>query len=661
MGGILILCGFLLCGVVAADALFSNRSPLVRLWLGLCMGLMLMMWLPVPYAYVLKFTLTAQLLALLTAFGLAVGLAVWRGRRRMGRPLLQMAGGGFSGEMPAWLLIALVVPMTILTGYLLFTHTIQAEGGALHVGQSSYGDLCLHLGIATGTRNAAFPPDYTILPGALLGYPFLSDTMVTTMLLGGGGLALSFVITGTLMAMLVYTGFVIFAWELTKRPAAVVLAFVLMFFNGGLGFLYTFDGVWKDSTMLEAVFTGYYQTPTNMPDLNLRWVNVVCDMMVPQRTLLCGWTMLLPGLYMLINAMRERKAGLFVLLGIWAGLMPMVHTHSFFALGLMSGGVMLHRLIATPAGERKHVFGCFMAYAAVAIALAAPQLLTWTFPQTINGSSASGSLSLRFNWVNNQGDGRLIDGYFWFWIKNVGLVYLLMIPAALNAKKGGMVRSLALGALAIYAVAELIQFQPNPYDNNKLFYVAYMLMLPGVGMYLLRLWERLRGVAGRRLFAGLFIAASVLSASLSMAREVISDYQLFSGAEVEAAEYIEDSTPEKALFLTGDQHNNAVAALTGRYIVCGTGSYLYFHGMDYTQQQSDARQMLASPAGSADLFEQYGVNYIYISDHERYNYDPDMEWFDENCYLIFDNGNVMIYARTEADMAAATAQIVAVD
>lgn len=662
MVGILLLCGFLFCGVVAADALFANKSPLVRLWLGLCSGLMLMMWLPVPYAYIMKFTLGAQLLALATAFMLAIGLALWRANGRLGRPLrLHMTGSGFFGELPPWLLIALVLPMTILTGYLLFTHTIQPEGGALHVGQSTYGDLCLHLGIATGSRNAAFPPDYTILPGALLGYPFLSDTMVTTMLLGGSGLALSFVLTGTLMAMLVYVGFVIFAWELTKKPAAVVLAFLLMFFNGGLGFLYTLDGVWKDPTMLKAVFTGYYQTPTNMPELNLRWVNVVCDMMVPQRTLLCGWTMLLPGLYMLINALREKKASLYVLLGIWAGLMPMVHTHSFFALGLMSGGVLVHRLLASPKGEGKRCFLCFMTYAAVALLLAAPQLLTWTFPQTINGSSSSGSLSLRFNWVNNQGNGKLIDGYFWFWIKNVGIVYLLMLPAALNAKKGSISRSLALGALAIYAVAELIQFQPNPYDNNKLFYVAYMLMLPAVSIYLLRLWDRLRDVAGRRLLAGLFIVVSVLSASLSMAREVISDYQLFSQAEVEAAGYIEESMPEKALFLTGDQHNNAVAALTGRYIVCGTGSYLYFHGMDYSQQQSDARQMLARPADSAALFEQYGVNYIYISDHERYNYDPDIDWFDENCYLIFDNGSVLIYARTEADMAASDAQIVAVD
>ena len=133
--------------------------------------------------------------------------------------------------------------------------------------------------------------------------------------------------------------------------------------------------------------------------------------------------------------------------------------------------------------------GRFALYGGVALALALPQLLTWSVPQTVHG----GSLRFRFNWVNNQGNGRLIDGYCWFWIKNVGLIWLMMVPAALTGKRrprggdgpmarGDLTRMLGLGALCVYVVAELIQFQPNEYDNNKLFYVAYMAMLPAMGL-----------------------------------------------------------------------------------------------------------------------------------------------------------------------------------
>ncbi len=658
MGGILLLIGFLLCGVIVMDALFASKSGLTRLWLGLCAGLMLMMWSPVPFAYLLTFNRAAQLLGLLLAFALSLGLALWKKRVRVWRcPRSLIRETGFFGAMPKWLFFALVIPMTVLMAFLLWTHTLQPQNGALHVGQSTYGDLCLHLGIATGTRNSAFPPDYTILPGALLGYPFLADTMVTSMLLFGSELASAFIITGTLMAFLVFTGYVLFVWELTHKMAAVVLSFMLMFFNGGLGFLYTLDGVAKDPTMLRNVFTGFYQTPTNMPELNLRWVNVICDMMVPQRTLLCGWMLLLPSLYMLANAVQERKTERFIILGVWAGLMPMAHTHSFFGLGLMSAGVMLHRLACADREEKSRTLLRFLCYGGIAVILALPQLLTWTFPQTVGGTANSGSLSLRFNWVNNQGNGRLIDGYFWFWVKNVGPIYLLMLPAALSAKKGSLLRSLSIGALVIYGVAELIQFQPNPYDNNKLFYVAYMLMLPVLSMFLIRLWQRLRGIPGRALFACLLIGANTLSATLSMGREMISDYQLFSAAEAEAAAYIEENLPEKAVILTGDQHNNAVAALTGRYIVCGTGSYLYYHGIDYSAQHAAMTAMLAHPGENQALFDQYNVDYIYISDHERYLFSADSAWFEENCWQIFDNGSVQLYARTASDAAVLAQEV----
>lgn len=634
MTAFMLLAAYLCCGALIADALFRNKCALIRLWFGLCAGLILLMWLPAAFAFFMDFTRAATLCGL----GAAVLMAAAAQLLARKRPRTAQS---FTGSMPIWLLLVLIVPLLGLSAYLQYTHTLRYVDGALHVGQSTYGDLCLHLGIATGLQNAAFPPEYTILPGTLLGYPFLSDSMVTSLLLLGGDLAASFAVTGTLMMGLVYLGFVIFAWQLTGgKKSAVALAFILMFLNGGLGFLYTFDGAFKDPTMLQNVFTGFYQTPTNMPELNLRWVNVICDMMVPQRTLLAGWTVLLPALYLLAEAVETRRAADFAVLGVWAGLMPMIHTHSFFALGLLSIGVMAQRLCCAERGQRGAVFGCFMTYGLTAVLLAAPQLLTWTFPQTVGG----GSLALRFNWVNNQGNGRLIDGYFWFWIKNVGLAYLFMVPAALSAKRGSLLRGLSLGALVIYAVAETIQFQPNPYDNNKLFYVAYMVMLLTLALYLVRLYTRLRGVRGRAMLACLFIAASTVSAALSLARETISDYQLFSADEVQAAAYINENLPRDAVILTGDQHNNAVAALTGRRIVCGTGSYLYYHGIDYSAQQAAERQMLSDPSSSAALFTEYNVAYAYISSYERANFSADTAWFDENCTLLFSSGSVRLYA-----------------
>ena len=640
MGGVLLLIGYLLCGAALMDALLPRGYRLTRLWLGLCAGLLEMMWLPALAAFFMRFTLTAQLVGLCAALALAAlaqarTFHIPRNRRWT--------------NMPAWLPLALVAPLGLLSAYMQYTHVLRNVSGALYVGQSTYGDLCLHLGIATSLRNAAFPPTYSLLPGALLGYPFLGDSMATSMLLCGTPLAFTFILTGTLMMALVYLGFVIFCWDLTRSRAATVVAFLLMFLNGGLGFIYALDGIGKDATAFREIFTGFYRTPTNQPNLNLRWVNVVCDMMIPQRTLLTGWMALLPALWLLTGAARGRSVGRFAILGVWAGALPMVHTHSFLALGLVSAGAMAYCLAHAPIKQRRGVLMCFLIYGGVAVALALPQLLTWSVPQTVNG----GALRFRFNWVNNRGNGRLIDGYCWFWIKNVGLIWLLMIPAALCGQRGASgldtrrqsaFRMLGLGALLVYVVAELIQFQPNEYDNNKLFYVAYIAMMPAMGWYLVTLWNRLKGVRGRALLAAAFLLVSTLSGTLTLAREVVSRYQLFNVSEVKAAEYVDENTPEGAVFLTGVQYKNPVAALAGRSIICGTPSYLFFHGINYSTAFLELSQMLEFPGDSAELFEKYGVDYAYISSYERGSFAVDEDWFSENGELVFAMGDVCLYA-----------------
>ena len=641
MIGYLILAGFLLCGCVAMDALLARMDRLVRLWLGLCAGLVMMMWLPALFAFALRFDRAAQLLGLAVAAAIAGMCALIRKERPRSRHT----------DMPLWLPLALVVPLALLGGYLQYTHILRNVNDTLHVGQSTYGDLCLHLGIATSLRGASFPPDYSLLPGTLLGYPFLGDSMVTTMLLFGSDLTHAFVITGTLMMALVFLGFVLFCWELTHSSAATVVATALMFVNGGLGFLYALDGVAKNPAAFHQIFTGFYRTPTNQPALNLRWVNVICDMMIPQRTLLTGWTVLLPSLWLLLTAARDDDVGAFALLGVFAGALPMIHTHSFLALGLISAGAMAYTLFYAR-GRRMPVFLHFSMYGVIALALALPQLMTWSVPQTVNG----GSLRFRFNWVNSQENGKLIDGYCWFWIKNVGLIWLMMVPAALTGKprvrgsgrpmaRGNLTRMLGLGALCVYVTAELIQFQPNIYDNNKLFYVAYMAMMPALGLYLTVLWRKLRGVRGRALLSCAFMLVSTLSGALSIAREVVSDYKLFSPQAVHAAAYIEENAPAHAVVLTGNEHNNPVAALAGRNIVCGSDSYLYFHGVSYFIQERDERLMLEAPGDNLTLLDRYEVEYVYISTLERDDFDVDEAWFADNCDTVFAEKDVCVYRK----------------
>ncbi len=77
----------------------------------------------------------------------------------------------------------------------------------------------------------------------------------------------------------------------------------------------------------------------------------------------------------------------------------------------------------------------------------------------------------------------------------------------------------------LFLIAELILFQPNDYDNNKLFYIAYMIAVIIVSEYLLYLFIINLKVS---IYAASFAALVIISATLSGVMTIIREYH--SGA-----------------------------------------------------------------------------------------------------------------------------------
>ena len=624
---------FIACGCAIVRCMLPRRSPVTRVWLGASLGMLLLMVLPALCAHALRFSVRAHVAA--AALLLALTAAAYALRDRRDPAGMTPEDGQF---LFAMLLVTL--PLTALSAYLQTTHMVQiAPDGSYLCGQSTYGDLCMHMAFATSMRDMAFPPTYNLLAGTALSYPYLTDSLSTTMLLLGMEIQGALVFPGTLLMALTYAGYMILAREiLGNRRLAIVAAALMFFLNGGLGFLYDFDLMGRDGfAKIAEIFTGYYKTPANQPDVNLRWSNVIADLMLPQRALLGGWAMGIPALYLLITAFRSGSMRKTLLLALWASCLPLVHTHTFLALGLFSGGYILGRLLT----HREDWRGILLragVYLAIVLALALPQLIGNAIRQTVE----VGVMRIQFNWVNNNGGMKLIDGYFFFWMKNVGLPFLLILGACLNARRRGQADILC-GMAAVFLVADWVLFQRNPYDNNKLFYIWYMFGAILAADYGSVIMQRLAGLRGRWLLAGLFMAGSVLSGSLSLAREAVSSYQLFSKNAVDAGAWIDENTDRDAVFMTGQQHINPVCSLAGRQIICGSDLYVFFHGLDYGEQATSCQRFYENPQENTDVLTQYGVDYVYVSDYERADFDVDLASLDAMYDLVYENPDVRIY------------------
>ena len=216
-------------GIAVSYYLFPEKRIAVRLWLGSVIGTLLSMWAPIPFAFLRGFGITAHIAAAIFALTLH---ALWFARREKAIPCAEDAA--IDRPLPY-----LLVPFMVLAIYLVGSHTLQNVDGALYTGQCTYGDMAMHLSFITSIAGQqTFPPEYNLLPGTPVSYPFLCDSVSSSLYLLGTPLRWAYMIPMFFAFAQVFCGVWFLAREFCRRKYAPVLAFLLFFLNGGLGMIY---------------------------------------------------------------------------------------------------------------------------------------------------------------------------------------------------------------------------------------------------------------------------------------------------------------------------------------------------------------------------------------------------------------------------------------
>lgn len=626
MGGVILYLYFLFVGFLYSNTLFDKKDIYFKAWMGGIFGtLMLMSGIILP-ASIFDFTIVSHIIL---AVIVIVPYIVLKAAKQ-DKKLIDIKVKGAEEYMDTKIFLCLILPISFVIWVLMTNHILAPmDDGSYSSGQCTYGDLQMHLSFITSiAEQREFPPEYSLLAGTELNYPFFVDMLSSSLYLFGTPLRLSVLLPSYVISMLLVMGFYNLAYTLTKRKASAILATVFFFINGGFGFAYFLEGAKADSTVFTDIFNGYYTTPTNLNEKNIRWSNTICDMIIPQRTTMAGWCLIIPSIWLLLDALKSKSRKIFIVLGVIAGFMPMVHTHSFLALGMICA--VLFFLYLSKEEDKKAYIINWVIFGGIIAIIAAPQLFFWTFRQTSGNESF---LRYGFNWVNHN------DTYFWFYLKNWGVVALFMLPAVINTSKDN--KRLLLGCLFIFIVAEFILFQPNEYDNNKLFYIVYMIVLIIVCEWLVNIYDKLKGVKGRSYLAVIIIIAGTMSGALTIGREYISGgmYQTFSTDAIKMADYIKENTDKDAVFLTSTNHTNPVATLAGRTIYVGSSLYVYFHGMgnEFYERENNLKEAYKGSYEDMLTFcKENNIQYVYVGHAEKSTLSPNQDMLNklEKVYSI---------------------------
>jgi len=517
--------------------------------------------------------------------------------------------------------------IAIIVLWRVFSRAVVENDAGLSTGLlNNFGDLPFHISVITSFAfGNNFPPEDPTYAGVRFTYPFISDFVSSVFVRCGTDLRQSMFIENFILGIS-FVG-LIHRWALVmlrdKLAAAITPLLVLL--NGGFGWKLLYDKAMDNEGGLYGVFTDLPPSFTVIPETTWRWGNAVSALLVPQRGFLMGlplatiaftqWWLALDkprqpdatkGKTRVVRRTPERPSRFpvpvrrMMAAGVAAGLLPLVHAHSFVVVMAMAGCLALIHI------RWREWFAFF----AVASAIAIPQLLWSTIHSSVDASSF-------FAWAVGWDHGQ--ENPVVFWIKNTGLFIPLIFAAVLMKGDAYLVpRRLLLFYLPFtlcFIIPNFVKMAPWIWDNIKVLFYWWLASAPIVALLLAKLWQY---GGPRRILALVLFVCVTLAGALDVAGIAFgsAEYQVFNAQGIQFSELVKQQTQPRSVVLHAPVHNTPVF-LTGRRSVMGYPGHIWTHGLEFLQREGEIKRIYLGAPDADQLLRLHGVDYAVVGPHEK--------------------------------------------
>jgi hypothetical protein len=465
-----------------------------------------------------------------------------------------------------------------------FLQLIWTENGTVKVlSPNNLGDICLHLShINFLASNPHFWPANPIYAFDKLRYPVGIDLFNAELKLVGIEPRLGIIVVAILCSVVTLRSLFLFGGPF------IVAGFL---FNGGLAGL-QFLHSWELQDF----------------QAKLPWASIPLALFVTQRGLLYA----IPAGLLLLTHWRglfsdRPEAPRLPEWGEWLlySTMALFHLHTFIFLSFL---LLWWFLFGNP-NWRLHL-----------VKLVALSIIPATFlVYCVTGFGKTNALAWQPGWLNPPGEPP-----WWFWLNNFGfvlplslalLVYLCIPERSDVYHQKIPLRRFFFPAVIAFVACALIRFAPWAWDNTKLFFWAYMLLMYCIWEAFLRRWHPLIRIP---IFVALFFSGFIsLLGGLVPNQE--NGYGIGDQAEwTGVAENLKDFPPE-TVFATFPTYDHPVL-VDGHRVVLGYEGHLWSHGLDYQPYLQLLNKAMLGQSGWEDAFRQLHADYLFWGSFEQQNY-----------------------------------------
>lgn len=480
------------------------------------------------------------------------------------------------------------------------------------------GDLPFHLGaIFSFTDGQNFPPQNPSFADAKFTYPFMADLITATFVPFGAKVRDAMLVQNVFLAFSLLVILEKFTVKLTDNRLAGKIAPALLFFSGGLSFLWFFND-------FEQGTKGFSDFLLNMPkDYTIgdkfRWGNALTTLFVTQRSLLLGMPLTIIVLQKIWEIFKGEKKDSFAepnffpfslfplspfIVGLLAGTLPLIHAHSLVVLFIVSAILFFFSL------ERWREWIAFGVGVAI---IAIPELL-WAM--TGSATHTDTFFSWFFGWDKRDAN------FIWFWLINTGIFIPLLLAGIFltqwNMKDQTTTDKAQRTKLLIFYIPFIFLFilsnsaklAPWEWDNIKVLIYWFVGSIPFVAFVLAWLWEKNKFL---KPVAVICLVVLILAGALDVWRVVTRqiDYGVFGTDAVNIAEQIKQKTVPNALFLNAPTYNTALA-LSGRRSLMRYPGHLASHGINFAEREADLKHIYTGDGTADSALKKYNIEYILV-------------------------------------------------
>lgn len=362
-----------------------------------------------------------------------------------------------------------------------------------------------------------------------------------------------------------------YAREQLGNERVALLAVALVLFSGALNF----SGPGPLGFFTDSAQQGYY------------FSNFVTGVLLPQRSTLLGWPLMLLALA-LVKA--GDRTGLALAMGVAASL-TLAHLPAWLTLLVLALG---HGL--TGGQDFKHwwllALGCGLGLLPL---LGSPP------------EGFSQSFYWQFGWLGPVRE----DALPLFWLKQFGGVLLLLVVgfATLPKKerRAQLVGYFPVGLL--FVLPNLLNISPNPWDGCKILHFWLMLSAPLMAAAAIRVWKE-----NSRVLCLLLVLSATLFGWLDLGRQLAyrPTRAIFATeTDLELGEWVRRNTPPEALFAIDPLPRHPVTTLAGRRVLLGYPNWLVSHGHLSLETRRLVNQACLN--GNPMALAQNRVDYVVLS------------------------------------------------